>query len=204
MPRPRSLTQAQLASAALVVIDRDGLPGLTMRAVAKQLGMSTMALYRYVDDRQELERLVVELVMSGLDASPPSAPSWREQIEILVGRVRAAAAAHPAIVPLTLIHRQSSPSQLRWAETVLGILTAAGIDGERRVVALRALLSYISGAIQVEHLGALAGQGTDAIAGLPGAEFPYLTETARHARGVGPDEEFGGGLDILLRGLAQR
>jgi AcrR family transcriptional regulator len=202
MPRPRSLSQAQLASAALAVIDREGLTGLTMRAVAKELGMSTMALYRYVTDRQELERLVVELVLGAVDTTPPAASSWRAQIAIMVERVRVAAGAHPAIVPLTVIHRQSAPSQLRWAETVAGILAAAGIDHERRVVALRALLSYVIGAIQLEHLGALSGAGTAAIAGLPGERFPHLSETARHAARVGPDEEFGGGLELLLSGLA--
>jgi AcrR family transcriptional regulator len=63
VPRPRSLTPDQLAVAALAVIDRDGLAGLTMRAVATQLGVSTMGLYRYVRDRRELEALVVELVL---------------------------------------------------------------------------------------------------------------------------------------------
>jgi AcrR family transcriptional regulator len=72
MPRPRTLTHAQVASAALAVIDRDGLPALSMRAVAKDLGMSTMALYRYVDDREELEGLVVELVLSAVDTGPPA------------------------------------------------------------------------------------------------------------------------------------
>ena len=71
MPRPRSLTPDQLASAALAVLDREGLAGLSMRAVAKELGMSTMALYRYVDDREELEGLVVERVLSAVDTTPP-------------------------------------------------------------------------------------------------------------------------------------
>ncbi|MFC6019371.1 TetR/AcrR family transcriptional regulator C-terminal domain-containing protein [Plantactinospora solaniradicis] len=202
MPRPRSLSPVQLASAALAVIDRDGLVGLTMRAVAKELGMSTMALYRYVHDRAELEALVVELVLGAVDSTPPPpGPPWQARIEVMVGRVRAAVGAHPAVVPLTLTHRHRSPGVLRWSETVLGILTEAGLDGGRRVVALRGLLSYVVGAIQLEHLGALSGAGTTAIAELPQAEFPHLAETARSARRIGPDEEFGGGLDIILRGL---
>ena len=55
----------QLASAALTVIDRDGLSGFTMRAVAQQLRMSTMAVYRYVQNRHELEELVLEHVPAG-------------------------------------------------------------------------------------------------------------------------------------------
>lgn len=202
MPRPRSLTSVQLAAAALAVVDRDGLAGLTMRAVGKELGMSTMALYRYVADREELEGLVVELVLDGVDSTPPADLPWPERLRVLVERVRAAIGAHPAVVPLFPAHRHRSPGVLRWSEAVLGVLTEAGFDGTRRVVALRGLLSYVIGAIQLEHLGPLSGAGTVAIAQLPPTQFPHMTETARAARRVGPDEEFGGGLDIVLRGLA--
>jgi AcrR family transcriptional regulator len=202
MPRPRSLTQDQLASAALAVLDREGLAGLSMRAVAQELGMSAMGLYRYVDDREELERIVVELVLGSVDAEPPEpgAP-WRERIEVMARRLRDAVGAHPAVVPLTITHRHRSLGVLRWSETVLGVLADAGVEGEQRVVALRGLLSYVIGAIQLEHLGALSGPGTAAISGLPAADFPHLAETARCARDVGPDQEFLGGLALLLDGL---
>ena len=202
MPRPRSLTPGQLASAALAVIDREGLPGLSMRAVAKELGMSTMGLYRYVADRDELERLVVESVLADVDTEPPPPETpWEERIDILVRRLRDTVSAHPAIVPLALVHRHRSPGVLRWSETVLAVLTEAGFDGERRVVALRALLSYVIGAIQLEHLGPLAGPGTAAMSELPAAAFPRLAETARHAQSVSADQEFHGGLAALMRGL---
>ncbi|MER7107242.1 TetR/AcrR family transcriptional regulator [Streptomyces sp. NPDC000229] len=202
MPRPRSLTQDRLASAALAVIDREGLPGLSMRAVAQELGLSTMALYRYVDDREELERLVVELVLGAVDseAPAPDAP-WRERIQVMVSRLRDTVSAHPSVVPLTLTHRHRSRAGLRWSETVLAILTEAGFEGPQRVIALRSLLGYVIGAIQMEHLGPLSGAGTVAISALPPDEFPYMAETARHARTVSADEEFLGGLAVLLRGL---
>jgi len=156
--------------------------------------VSTMALYRYVDDREELERLVVELVLGAVDTE--SAP-----IEVMVGRLRDAVGAHPAVVPLTVAHRHASRSVLRWSEAVLGILAEAGIEGGRRVIALRGLLGYVIGAIQLEHLGPLSGEEAVVIAELPADEFPYMAETARQARKVGVDEEFFGGLDALLRGL---
>ncbi|WP_225102599.1 TetR/AcrR family transcriptional regulator [Streptomyces sp. CoH27] len=202
MPRPRSLTPDQLASAALTVIDRDGLAGLSMRAVAQELRMSTMGLYRYVADREELERLVVESVLGTVDTEPaPSCTPWEERIEALVRRLRDTISAHPAVVPLTVTHRHQSRAVLRWSEAVLTVLSEAGFDGRRRVIALRALLSYIIGAIQLEHLGPLAGEGTVAISALPPTEFPHLAQTAQRARDVGADEEFLGGLAALMRGL---
>ncbi|MFE0643650.1 TetR/AcrR family transcriptional regulator [Streptomyces sp. NPDC058877] len=202
MPRPRSLTPERLAAAALAVIDRDGLAALSMRTVAKELAMSPMGLYRYVADREELEGLVVERVLSAVDTAPPAPDApWRDRIELMAGRLREAVARHPSAVPLTVAHRHRSPAGLRWSEAVLEILTGAGIDGGRRVVALRALHAYITGAIQLEHLGPLAGSGTEAIAALPADRFPRLAETAHDARAIGPEEEFFGGLRLLLRGL---
>ncbi|MEU6985486.1 TetR/AcrR family transcriptional regulator [Streptomyces sp. NPDC046324] len=202
MPRPRSLTPDQLAAAALAVIDRDGLAGLSMRTVAKELGMSTMGLYRYVADRDELEGLVAERVLSSVDPTPPAADTpWRARIEVLVRRLRDSVGAHPAAVPLTLTHRHRLPGLLRWSESVLGLMAEGGIDGERRVVALRGLISYVVGAIQLEHLGSLAGAGTTAIAELPQDRFPYMTEAARHAAGIEAEREFFGGLTVYLRGL---
>ncbi|GIH25239.1 TetR family transcriptional regulator [Acrocarpospora phusangensis] len=202
MPRPRSLTPAQLASAALHVIDHDGLAGLSMRAVAQQIGMSTMALYRYVNDRDELERLVVDLVFGAVDTTPPAADRpWHQRIEIMADRVRDTVGAHPGIVPLIIAHRHRSTHLLGWSETVTGILAEGGLDGRDRVIALRSLSAYVIGAIQLEHLGPLGGPGTQVMAELPPTEFPYLTETATHARTVTADEEFHGGLANLLRGM---
>ncbi|MFD9522743.1 TetR/AcrR family transcriptional regulator [Streptomyces sp. NPDC059979] len=202
MPRPRSLTPDQLAVAALAVIDREGLAGLSMRAVAAELGISTMALYRYVEDRGELEALVVELVLSRVDSTPPPPGPLQDRVTTLTVRLRDTAAAHPALLPLTFTHRHRSPSVLRWGETLLGVLTEAGLGPEERIIALRALLAYVIGAVQQEHLGALSGAGTAAIADLPADAFPYLTEAARGAGSLTPDREFHGGLALLLAGLA--
>ncbi|WP_433451802.1 TetR/AcrR family transcriptional regulator [Streptomyces sp. CA-142005] len=202
MPRPRSLTPDRLASAALAVLDRDGLAGLSMRTVAKELGMSTMALYRYVADREELERLVVEFALGAVDTgAPPADLPWRERVEVMVRRLRDTLRTHPSVIPLSVTHRHHSRAVLRWSETVLGILTDAGFAGERRVVALRSLVAYVNGALQLARLGSLSGAGTVAISALDPEEFPLMAATARSAQGVDAEREFFGGLAVLLRGL---
>src|SRR5260370_32708785 len=61
----RSSTNAAIAAAALAVLDRDGVAGLSMRSVAAELRVGTMSLYRYVSDRPELERLVLPPRLAG-------------------------------------------------------------------------------------------------------------------------------------------
>ncbi|MEU1982164.1 TetR/AcrR family transcriptional regulator C-terminal domain-containing protein [Nocardia sp. NPDC019395] len=201
MPRPRSLTDEQLVGAALAVIDRDGLPALTMRAVARELGMATMGLYRYVADREALEVLVVDHVFRSVDLTLPSA-DWADRVRVLMDRLRIAVAEHPAVVPLVLRHRQAAPGSLRLIETMLAVLTEGGHTGIDRVVAQRTLIAYLLGFLQNEHYAALSGAGTIAMSELVPERFPQLARTATDARALPPDVEFRRGLDVLLRGLA--
>ncbi|TCP57258.1 TetR family transcriptional regulator [Tamaricihabitans halophyticus] len=201
MPRPRSLTTDTIAAAAIAVLDRDGYTALSMRTVARELNMSTMALYRYLADRDDLERLIVDYVWAPVDVKVPANRSWDEQIALLVGRVRTAAKAHPEAVPLLLRHRQASARSVAWIETMLGVLADAGFSGNARVIAQRTIVNYLVGAIQSEHLSALDGAGTAALAALPRDEFPQLRETARIASRLTPDTEFRRGLAIVLNGL---
>ncbi|MEO3782414.1 TetR/AcrR family transcriptional regulator C-terminal domain-containing protein [Actinocorallia sp. B10E7] len=200
MPRPRSLTPLQIAEAALAVLDADGPGALSMRAVAARLGMGTMSLYRYVEDRSQLEELIVERVLEPVDTTVPDG-DWKQQLLALSERVRRAVAAHPNAVPLTAAHRQSSPSLLRWSESVLGVLTAAGLTGRARVVAMRAVLAHLLGALELEHRAPLAGEGTRRMAALPAEDFPLLAATARDAAAVPSPEEFRLGFELLLAGL---
>lgn len=198
MPRPRSLTPDRLATATLAVIDRDGLDALTMRAVAKELGMATMSLYRYVTDKDELEVLVVDHVLSGVNLAVPPG-DWRERITELLSRMRKEVMAHSAVVPLLLRHRHAVPSSLVLIEATLAILTDAGFTGERRVIAQRTIVAYLFGMLQNEHYGPLSGAGTAVMAAQE--QFPLLAETAAQARAVAGDTEFHKGLEVVLRGL---
>ncbi|PXX68432.1 TetR family transcriptional regulator [Nocardia tenerifensis] len=202
MPRPRSLTKSDLGAAALAVIDRDGLSALTMRAVAKELRMATMALYRYVADREELENLVIDVMLADLDVSTPADSPWRDRVTTLLHRMRAAVSAHPATVPLMPRHRERSAATLRWMEAMLAVLTEGGFAGAERVIAQRTLVAFLLGFLQNEHYASINAPATAAIAQLSPDEYPTLTETAAQARKMSVTDEFHGGLAIVLRGLA--
>jgi AcrR family transcriptional regulator len=202
MPRPRSLTLDDIGSAALAVLERAGPAGLTMRAVAAELGTGTMSLYRYVRGREQVEALVLDRVLDAVDTETPPGTPWADRIALLAERVRATVGDHPAVVPLLLTNRHRAPGTIRWGEAVMGALGDAGLAGGERVVAFRAVVSYVLGAIQVEHLGPLSGPGTAALAALPRDHFPHLADAASHAAGIPPEEEFRRGLALLLRGLA--
>ncbi|WP_069161700.1 TetR/AcrR family transcriptional regulator [Nocardia altamirensis] len=204
MPRPRSLTQEDLSAAALAVIDRDGLAALTMRAVAKELGLATMGLYRYVADREALEILVVDRIFADIEATLPPEMPWRERISTLLQRMCAAVSKHPETVPLVLRHRQSTAASLGLIETMLSALTEGGFVGRDRLIAQRTLIAFLFGFLQNEHYASLAGPGTATMAHLAVEDYPLVAATAAQARTIPASEEFRDGLAVVLRGLAPR
>ncbi|WP_406266486.1 TetR/AcrR family transcriptional regulator [Nocardia sp. NBC_00881] len=201
MPRPRSLTNTDLVSAALAVLDRDGLSALTMRAVAKELGVATMALYRYIRDRDELEVLIVDQMFASIDTTRPAGIDWKAGATLLIEHIRAGVSAHPAAVPLVLRHRQSSVESLRVMEAMLAVLTEGGFTGRARVIAQRTLIAFLLGFLQNEHYAPLLGRGTAAMARLSPEDYPHLAQTAGQAKGLSVDDEFRNGVQIVLRGL---
>lgn len=201
MPRPRSLTRQGIAAAVLAVIDREGIEGLTMRTVAKELGVATMSLYRYVADREELEALVVAHLLDGMDLSLPDT-GWRGRLAALLERLHDIGRSHPGVVPLLLRHRHSSAASVRWIEAMLGVLTEAGFTGMRRVIAQRTLVGFVFGVLQNEYYAPVAGAGTTAMSQLSTKDFPLLVETASQARELAARAEFRGGLTIVLDGLS--
>lgn len=160
-----------------------------------------MSLYRYVRGREQLEDLVVDLVLAGVDTAVPPGDPWPARVAMLAERAREAVGAHPGVVPLLLTRRHASEGTLRWGEAVVSALADAGFAGEARVIAFRTLMSYVLGAVQAEHLGALSGPGTAAIASLPTDRYPVLADTAAHGRGIVAADEFRRGLAVVLRGL---
>src|SRR5438874_1240559 len=71
-----TLTHPQIAEAAVALADAEGLAAVSMRRLAEQLGVSTMALYRYVANKDELLELMIDAVGDGVWLEVPTA--WRE------------------------------------------------------------------------------------------------------------------------------
>jgi TetR/AcrR family transcriptional regulator, tetracycline repressor protein len=72
------LDRERIAAAAMEIIDEIGVEKLTMRAVAARLDVSAMALYHHVEDKDELLRLVGDVVLGRIELPDPDSGGWRE------------------------------------------------------------------------------------------------------------------------------
>lgn len=208
MGRPAKFTREQLQRAALALVDAHGLAGLTMRALASELGTGAMTLYNYVSQREELEVLVVEAVIGEARWAPDGDLAWHEELEVVAVELWGAIRTHPHVIPLILTRRSRSPEVFGVTEALLRTLARGGRTGDRLLVAFRAVAALIMGAAQAELAGPLtlqAGESpSETIArfqALPPDRFPHLIEIATAASASDAETEFRAGLAILVAGL---
>jgi DNA-binding transcriptional regulator YhcF (GntR family) len=77
------LSLARVVEAAIAIADDEGLAGLSMRAVATEVGVPTMSIYRHVPSKDDLVVAMVDAAMAELQ--PPVLPraTWREKLEAI-------------------------------------------------------------------------------------------------------------------------
>ncbi|HEX5113850.1 MAG TPA: helix-turn-helix domain-containing protein [Pseudonocardiaceae bacterium] len=78
-PRP-GLTVDGLVAAAIEVADGRGLAAVTMRRVARSLGVAPMSLYTYVPGNAELLDLMLDAVYARMSRTDLAGRSWRAQV----------------------------------------------------------------------------------------------------------------------------
>ncbi len=210
MGRPAKFTREQLQAAALALVDREGLAGLTMRALGSALGTGAMTLYNYVATREELEVLVVEAVIAQAQWSTDVQPQWQDEVRDIATAWWGVVRAHPHAIPLILTRRSRSPAMFGVSEAMLRALAKSGRSGSSLLVAFRAVTALVTGLAQAELAGPLAVKAAEsaenAIArfrALSVERFPYLVEIAGAAAHSAPEDEFRDSLDVLLEGLSQ-
>ena len=101
MRKGRGLLDRQaIVAAALAVARTEGLPAVTMRRIADELGCGPMSLYRHVADRDALVLEMLDVVAAGIDVPPPVSDPRAELTGLLTAVHAALAVDHWAVLPL--------------------------------------------------------------------------------------------------------
>lgn len=203
------LTRELVVRTALRLMDAEGLEAVSMRRVARELGVEAMSLYHHVRDKEDLLDGVIETAMAEFPY-PEDHPDWREAGRRTARAWRALLKAHPHILTL-LAHRReplTAVSALRPMDHALAVLERVGLSPEETVRAFRAFGSYIQGFVLAEIAHLFGDEGTAPSAevdlGPLRAELPALARHVQHLARCDFDEEFEHGLDLMIAGLEAR
>ena len=156
----RGLSLDRIVSTALELVDEQGIGAASMRAVSARLGVRSMSLYRYVQDRDELFDAVVERIVNELADDPEVQPypvdGWRRYLTGMGHGVRRYARAHPHAFPLVATRPPSAPwvnpplRSLRWVEAMLTGLAKEGFSDEQVLFAYRTFNGFLLGHLLLE------------------------------------------------------
>src|SRR5699024_7180151 len=111
----------------LRVVEREGLAGLSMRQVAKELGVGTMSLYTYVPGRAELIDLMIDRAYGELDL-PQSPGPWRAGLSQYALEHYRLYLTHPWILQTNMWRSPLAPNVLDAQESGLSTLIDTGLD----------------------------------------------------------------------------
>jgi AcrR family transcriptional regulator len=214
--RRPALTHEEVFTAALRIIDQDGVDALSMRRLGHDLDRDPMRLYRYASSKDALLDGVVELVISELTVAEVRDGDWEGALRDTAHAFRSIALAHPHAVPLMVTRPLATPlglrplGTLRPVEDLLELLIDAGFDESGALHAYRFYSGFLYGHILTELQERVHDpEETDHVIRLglhrlPLKQFPRLRSLATALAGYDGANELDQGLDIVLAGLRRQ
>jgi len=212
MPEKRArkpLSRERVLRAALVLADKSGVDALSMRKLARKLGVEAMSLYKHVAGKEDVLDGLVDLVVGEIDVPPPGTP-WRQAMRTRALSARDALRRHPWAI-LLIQSVKPTPVRLGHNDAVLGLLLAEGFSLELAYRAFLLLDSYIYGftmqelnwkSEDPEAVAAMRSQALPAAYPHFGKVLLHVTQLVIDAGATAAyDVEFSFGLDSILDSL---
>jgi AcrR family transcriptional regulator len=207
--RRAPLSRERAVEVAMGLADAGGLEQLTMRSLAKALGVEAMSLYHHAANKDDILDGMVDRIFGEIELPAPAA-EWKEAMRRRAHSARAVLLRHPWALQLMESRAVPGPANLKHHDAVIGCLRNSGFSVKLTAHAYSVLDAYVYGFVHTElqlpfDTGEEAKEVADNIMSrFPAGEYPHLMELA--ARQVldpkytyGSEFEFG--LELILDGL---
>ena len=140
----KPVTRERAVSLAIELADGGGIEALSMRKLAKELGVEAMSLYYHVKSKDDIIDGMVDAVFSEISLPAPD-EEWKRAMRGHAESTRDALARHPWAI--SLIDSRTSPGEetLRHLDTMIGCLRRAGFSMAMAGHAMSVVDSYVRG-----------------------------------------------------------
>ncbi|MFD3505919.1 TetR/AcrR family transcriptional regulator [Nocardia sp. NPDC058666] len=152
-----ALTEKQVVAAALAILDADGMDALTIDAVAKHLGVDAEAVHACTGSLTDLERAVIEYVLSFVALGPltDDGVEWTAAVIQFALSLRGRLFEHPAVTALIMSGPMDSPSAdgpvaRDITESLFVCLARGGLPTPVRAHGVYAVFVYVLGSIALD------------------------------------------------------
>ena len=203
------LSRERVLSAAVALADEGGIEALTMRKLARELGVEAMSLYYHVANKDDILDGMVDVVFGEIDL-PAGEIGWKAAMRQRAISTRKVLSLHPWATSMMQSRPNPGPALLHHHNWVIGTLRESGFSIELTAHAFSAMDAYIYGfSLQEETLPFDSAEDVAAIVEafleqFPVDEYPHLAElSVEHIMKPGYDyaDEFDFGLKLILDGL---
>ncbi len=208
----RALTLARIVQAGIKIAAAKGLDALSMARVAKELGVGTMSLYRYVAAKDELLTLMVDTALGAQNKPPGVDENWRAGLTWWATGVREAYRHHPWSLEVPITAPPLGPNNVAWLEAALESLATTPLSEQQKLSVVLLVSGFVrnEATLTADIAAAAAGEqvmpGYGAVLGrlIDPAGFPALHRAI--ASGALDDDddldsEFAFGLERILDGV---
>lgn len=208
------LTRTRIVTAALELIDEEGLDALSMRRLGSRLGAGATTLYWYVSSKDQLLDLAVDEIFGELSLDRLDGKGWREQVEAVARDLRHVILRHRNLALVLSERVTMGPNALSALEWLLTLLVEqAGFDRKNAVMIYNAVVSFTAGwaILETREPSGPIGEGRtqeevgkailEMIGALPPDRFPNLIAASRDLMTVSEDDRFEFALQRMLDGI---
>jgi AcrR family transcriptional regulator len=208
----RGLTLARIVEAGISVARTEGVAALSMARIAKQLGVGTMSLYRYVESKDELLQTMVD---TALGTPPPAAPGedWHAGLTRWAVGVRAAYHRNAWALRVPISGPPLGPNNVAWLDNALAAMADTPLTEQEKLSCVLLVSGFVrndvtlaldfaeasGGAPQMPGYGQLLARLTTA------QQLPSLHRAIASGSLDDPDDpdiEFNFGMARILDGIA--
>ena len=211
--RRGTLSRGAIVRAAVALADREGLAHLSMRALAKELGVEAMSLYHHVPNKDDVLDGMVDHVFAEIHLPAVGGSDWLAELRLRCVSGREAMLRHPWAVGLMDSRPNAGIETLRHHEAMLGCLREAGLAWPEVSHAMVLLDAHLYG-FMVQELSLPAVEGSRAggagrrrCSTRRASRCPHLAAFTREhvlQPGYRFGDEFEVGLDLLLDAIEDR
>lgn len=207
------LSRDAVVRTALGLADAEGLEAVSIRRVAAELGVTPMALYWHVANKDELLAAMGDSLYDDLHVELDPAQPWSTRLRSIVEQLLTLVRRHPgavALVPARILHTDNGRMV---TETTLEVLHEGGYDLEVSVAVARQLLTSVIGLVaeadDTERIGMSAEAWEEqkrakraALLTLPTDRYPLLVASAQDGIDWGCDDDTTAhAVDVLIAGI---
>lgn len=145
--KKEKLTPAEIAEAALIIVNQEGLDGLTMRALSKAMGVQAPVLYRLIADKRELLDEMAEVIVSRVSFEQLGEGDPYDDLAEGIRRLRRVLLDQRDGARIIGGSFCAKHNTLRAGEAMLGLMARVGLTGSRAMQVMMTILSFVLGEV---------------------------------------------------------